>query len=327
LEYPTVRFHLSLLTLSILCVGSSAIAQSSVTLYGRINTSIERQKAGDTTKWAEVDNNSRFGFRGVEDLGAGANAGFALESGFASDTGVSGGGSTFFNRRSELFLGKKNLGTLRLGRWTSDAYFATADVIGLHNHDTGSSSDLLYAGFQRTNNTIGYRTPEIIPGLEATAAVSLGERVNPNLRDFSVSYRTGGLSLGLGYNKFLSATSIAKNDKASQVAVRALYNIGAFTVGGYYQRDRDARASGDRDNLRLAAMYATGPWEFHLNAGVAGNTGEVAQSGARQYTIATNYNLSKRTKVYAFATRLDDKAARLYGGDTSSLAVGVRHNF
>lgn len=322
-----MRIKLSLLTISVLCIGTSAMAQSSVVLYGRISTSIERQKTADTTRWAEVDNNSRFGLRGTEDLGGGANAGFALESGFASDTGVSGGGSTYFNRRSELFLGQKNLGTLRLGRWTSDAYFATADIVSLHNHDTGSSSDLLYAGFQRTNNTIGYRTPEIIPGLDATAAVALGERVNPNLRDFSVSYRTGGLSLGLGYNKFLSATSIAKNDKASQVALRALYSFGAFTLGGYYQRDRDARASGDRDNLRLAAMYATGPWEFHLNAGVAGNTGDVAQSGARQYTVATNYNLSKRTKVYAFATHLDDKAARLYGGDTSSVALGVRHNF
>lgn len=322
-----MRFQSSFIALSLMGLGSTAMAQSSVVLYGRINTSIERQKTADTTKWAEVDNNSRFGFRGTEDLGAGANAGFALESGFASDTGASGGGTTFFNRRSELFLGQKNLGTLRLGRWTSDAYFATADIVSLNNHDTGSSSDLLYAGFQRTNNTVGYRTPEWIPGLEATAAVSLGQRTTPSLRDFSVIYRTGALSLGLGFNKFLSATSIAKNDKASQVALRALYTMGAVTLGGYYQRDRDARASGGRDNLRLAAMYTTGPWEFHLNAGVAGNTGNLADSGARQYTVATNYNLSKRTKVYAFSTRLDDKAAHLYGGDTSSVAIGVRHNF
>lgn len=195
-----MRFKSPLISLSMLCLSCSALAQSSLVLYGRINTSIERQNMLGSTNWAEVDNNSRFGVRGTEDLGAGASAGLALESGFASDTGVSGGGTTFFNRRSELFIGQKNFGTLRLGRWTSDAYFATADIVSLHNHDTGTSSDRLYAGFQRTNNTVGYRSPQWIPGLEITAAAALGEHTSPSLRDFSVSYRTGAFSLGLGYN-------------------------------------------------------------------------------------------------------------------------------
>ena len=40
-----------------------------------------------------------------------------------------------------------------------------------------------------------------------------------------------------------------------------------------------------------------------------------------------NYNLSKRTKVYTFYTKVNDGAAALYGGDFSSFAVGMRHNF
>ncbi|HEY8879644.1 MAG TPA: porin, partial [Roseateles sp.] len=46
-----------------------------------------------------------------------------------------------------------------------------------------------------------------------------------------------------------------------------------------------------------------------------------------QWTLAYNYNLSKRTKVYAFYTSVDDGAAKVYGGDFRSLALGMRHNF
>ena len=68
---------------------SAAFAQSSVTLYGRVNTSFEHQKDGDVSKTGLFNNSSRFGFKGQEDLGGGLMAGFQLESGFDSSTGAS----------------------------------------------------------------------------------------------------------------------------------------------------------------------------------------------------------------------------------------------
>ena len=70
---------------------SAAFAQSSVTIYGRVNTSVERQKVGDVSATVMQNNASRIGFRGVEDLGGGLKAGFVLESGFNSDAGTSDG--------------------------------------------------------------------------------------------------------------------------------------------------------------------------------------------------------------------------------------------
>lgn len=69
--------------------------------------------------------------------------------------------------------------------------------------------------------------------------------------------------------------------------------------------------------------------EFQANVGVAGNFSKIAlESKARQYTLAYDYNLSRRTMVYAYVTRIRDSAAGLYAaGNFSSTAVGIRHNF
>ncbi|HRO54862.1 MAG TPA: porin, partial [Alicycliphilus sp.] len=107
--------------------------------------------------------------------------------------------------------------------------------------------------------------------------------------------------------------------------------FGQFTVGGYYQRN-DEDVAGTRNNYRLSGMYALGASEFHVNVGRAAKWSKVADSAATQWTLGYNYNLSKRTKVYAFYTKVDNKAGAAYmtgtaGADFSSFALGVRHNF
>ena len=50
----------------------AVFAQSSVTLWGRINTTVESQKEGAAGRKVVVANNaSRLGFKGQEDLGGG----------------------------------------------------------------------------------------------------------------------------------------------------------------------------------------------------------------------------------------------------------------
>ena len=102
-----------------------AFAQSSVTIYGRINETIENQKVGNgSSVWVEQNNSSRIGFQGTEDLGGGMKAGFTLEHGLNADTGAATGGTTFWSRRSEVNLVSSSLGT-------SGVLFAHADTIAL----------------------------------------------------------------------------------------------------------------------------------------------------------------------------------------------------
>lgn len=314
---------------------TTAMAQSSVTLYGRINTTVERQKVGDESVSGLYNNASRWGIRGTEDLGGGLKAGFTLESGFNSDTGT---GSAWthsttgmsFARQSEVNL-SGGFGMIRLGNFVPESYYATADYISMHNHDTGSSSDALYYdpvwfGGLSTKNKIGYRTPSM-GGLTVDASVSMHEKdptVGPrkNGYDLAANYATGPLHLGAGFSK------VGDN---WQAALRGLYTFGQFTVGAYYQRN-DQDLIGTRNNFRLSGMYTMGASEFHVNVGHANKWSKVADSAATQWTLGYNYNLSKRTKIYTYYTRINNSQAATYGvsapgNDFSSFAVGVRHNF
>ena len=302
-------------------VGTSAFAQSTVTLYGRLNLTVERQKAGNgPNNWVMQNSSSRFGLKGSEDLGGGMKAGFQIEHGFNPANGQQSQ-TNFWARQSEVNLSSSSLGMIRLGNFTSEAYYATSDYVGMHNHETGSSADAFYAYLGRNTGKVAYRTPGF-GGATLEGAVTEGGSLNRTY-DFALNYDAGPLHLGAGYEK-----NSPTNKNAKEFAVRALYEMGAFTFGGYVQRDTDGYGTGfgNRTTLRLSGMYAMGNTEFHANFGHAGDYSKLAgDQAANQYTLGINQNLSKRTKVYGFFTKIADKGT-IYG-DFSSFAVGVRHNF
>jgi predicted porin len=302
-------------------VGASAFAQSTVTLYGRVNVTIERQKdVADNSNTVMQNSSSRWGLKGSEDLGGGMKAGFQLESGFNPANGTAS--TTFWGRQSEVNL-SGSFGMVRLGNFTSEAYYATSDYVGMHNHETGTSSDAFYAYVGRNTGKIAYRTPSFGGATFEASITEAGANPDRTL-DLAVNYDAGPLHLGAGYGK---------DGDVNQFAVRGLYEMGAFTVGGYVQRDEDhwGTGFGTRTTLRLAGMYTMGNTELHANWGRAGDYSNVANSSANQYTLGVNQNLSKRTKVYGFYTKLGGDGANFYalgnGVPKSSLAIGVRHNF
>ena len=303
-------------------MAGTAAAQSTVTLYGRLNLSVERQTVGAaSSNWTMQNNSSRFGLRGSEDLGGGLKAGFGLEAGFNPANG--GATTPFWGRQSEVNLSGA-FGTVRLGNFLSEAYFATADYVSLHNHDTGRSSDALYAYIGRNTGKVAWRSPSF-GGSTIEAAITEGGTANRTM-ELAWNYSAGPLQLGAGYED-----NSPTNQRAKQFAVRGLYELGALTFGGYVQRDTDGYGVGlgNRTTVRLAGMYAMGPGEFHLNVGRAGKYSNGVNGGigdsATQYTLGYNYKLSKRTKVYGFVTKVADSGSSY--GDFRSFALGLRHNF
>jgi hypothetical protein len=126
--------------------------------------------------------------------------------------------------------------------------------------------------------------------------------------------------VGIGYEKA---------GTAKQMAISALYELGPWVFGGLVQNDDNGYGAnlGDRTNMRFSVAYNFGANELHLNMGTADDYSRLANSGARQATLGFNHNLSKRTKVYTYYTKIDAERATPYAVDFSSLAFGVRHNF
>ena len=322
-----MKRSIALAALATLASGA-ALAQSSVTVYGRLNTSIERQTdfdGVDSSVWRLQNNGSRIGFKGVEDLGGGLKAGFVLEHRFNVDTGASTNGTAIWGGAgtSEVYLGG-GFGTVRLGHYTSEAYFATSDVTDLLNHGTGTSSDALYKYLGNDNNKIAYRTPDF-SGLTLEGAVSLGERavvageIVKRVMDVAANYTAGPLGVGVGYEKV--------TDGDSQFAVRGSYEFGPALVTGYVQRYKNEALDASKTIWRLSGMYTVGAVELHAAVGGAGkleSNGVVAEEKATQVTLGANYNLSKRTKLFAFVNRVNVSNTDL---DPQAIALGVRHNF
>ncbi len=352
----------TLIAAAAVLAAGTAFAQSSVTLYGRVNTSVEYQKASSGNKTVLENNASRWGIRGTEDIGGGLKGLFVLESGFNSDNG----GLTrsgLFDREAWVGL-QGNFGRVRLGNLgATAAYYAIADYISMHNHDTGTSGDALYlfgggsnsgiVGASPVNlrNAIAYNTPSF-GGLVVEGQFGLKETVTggKNVGVVAANYDRGPLHLGASFVKGPGTVTgsvvpaPATETDAKEYGLRALYELGAFTVGAYYVcNDIDTTTAGKlkRDAYRVAGMYSFGANELHVNVGFADNIKGVAgDTSAIQYTVGYNYNLSKRTKLYAFYTKVDNKTGIAYspfvntstntvnaGSDPSAVAIGVRHNF
>ncbi|GAB2891147.1 porin [Paraburkholderia jirisanensis] len=155
-----------------------AFAQSSVTLYGVLDTGVEYVSHASATGGSVVrmpgvtgELPSRWGLRGSEDLGGGLKAVFALESGFNLRGGDLGQGGRLFGRQAWVGL-EGNWGTLSFGRQYTMIYWALwdADILGPDIHGIGTLDS--YLPNARSDNTIAYKGT--FKGLTVGATYSFG---------------------------------------------------------------------------------------------------------------------------------------------------------
>ena len=165
-----------------------AHAQSSVTLYGIVDTGIGYQsssaKLGSNAGGASVVKmvqgvwaGSRFGLKGSEDLGGGTRAIFQLEEGYNSATGAQSTTNLMFSRASWIGVSNANYGTLTAGRQYApyytllSPYSPTTWLTGAYGAHPGDidSMDTIY----RINNSLVYTSPNIA-GLTVSGMYALG---------------------------------------------------------------------------------------------------------------------------------------------------------
>ena len=340
----------TLLALAAIAASSAAFAQSSVSLYGVVDASLESVKGDDTVTRVSSDNlaSSRLGFKGTEDLGGGLKANFVLESNMKMDTGANGGGSTRFFDRAAWVGVAGGFGELRVGRQDSSIGLlaGNSSILGAQAYDDLKIAKTFSAdGYRRTDNAITYVLPKLVDGLTAqvqysTAAGSSGAVGTENTDKIgshyglNVQYAASGFSAGLGYIQAKNTKTVDDTGLLAYIG----YDFGVAKLSGYFEQDK---RDGMAEKLQVLGARVDVPVgkDFKLQASVAQvKDQEMTANNEDDATIIALkgvYALSKRTSVYALFTNVknDDQVKLNVGqavadGKTArGFAVGLSHKF
>lgn len=360
----------SLLALAALgAFAGAASAQSSVTMFGIVDVNVMSVDNNDRTYSMGTDGmaSSRLGFRGVEDLGGGMKASFWLEMGLQPDTGknasVWGNGGAdnqlFFNRRSTVSLSNK-WGELRLGRdytptfwnWTNFDPFGTNGVGSATNIALSSDLQTALAGstfgtLVRANNMVSYVLPAGTQGmgLYGQLSVAAGESANGNKYwGGRIGYAAGPFDIAAAYGRteeLLTGPNTDVDLDAWNIA--GSWNFGFMKLSGFYsQMEADGRVAGvsgtaGRDNWFVGVSAPFGQWNLKASYGGTDGTDALDNVDATQWAIGVDYNLSKRTALYATWSSINnDNSQFSVSNQASALSVGtnstggqlgIRHSF
>lgn len=254
----------TLLALALFGAVAGTASAASVTLYGTVdvgfgmtsvagdhNDRYEAAKMNDTTFTLDSGNNSasKFGLKGVEELGNGMVVGFQLENGFSADDGKLGNDGRLFGRESRLFL-QTDFGTLsfgRMGTLVSDngTYGILADLSPMGSgwgSIIGNQNLVFASNAGRVDNAVVYESPDLY-GAKVYAQYSFK---NDNVND------KDGVEGKSSADRYAAVGATYK--------VGGLGFIGAFdyTDEGKYSAGEDGIRGKDQMTFTLGASYDCG---------------------------------------------------------------------
>ena len=345
---------LPLLVAVLATVSTPTLAQSSVTVYGRLNTAIEYSYANTATDGTHLGGVARmtnyrsvFGLRGEEGLGGSLKAVWQIESNLSIDTGQ----GQIASRNSRIGL-QGDYGLLFMGHWHTpyteatmayDPYYpTTAGYMALIGNGSTSSSNNVEdtSSFdRRQKNIVQYRSPEL-----AGASVWLGwglpeEKTtvprNPALYSAALVYARGPLNATLAYEIHQHYQAAGRNDDALKVGLA--YELFAGTrIAAVYEHLHYRTDTGDlqRNGYYASLVQKLGPGSVRIGFALAANgTGSStdtigffrsgAQTGATQLTVGYDYPLSKRTALFAFYSRINNQRNAIYDFAINELGVSA----
>jgi predicted porin len=312
-----------------------------VTLFGLIDVGMRQVKgAAGTVNTLSSDgrSSSRLGVRGVEDLGGGLKASFWLEAPLSADTG-SADATRFWNRRATVSLSGA-FGEVRLGRHKVASRLTVDDFDPYSTTGTGSVA-AIFSGLgskagvpNRVDNQVGYVLPGDLGGVYGGADVAAGEGTDGNkTMSARLGYKAGPLHVAGAYS-----VGGADNNKYKLNVVAGSYDFGVAKASLMFGQNKfDALK---QSWWQIGAVVPVGSGEVLLsyadaNANAAA---EVKTAGdAKLFAVGYNYNLSKRTALYATLSQIKNNGIAKFvvaggpavnaGGTSRGADVGVKHSF
>lgn len=328
----------------------TALAQSSVTVYGNLDTGFTWNSApGKAAARTRISDGyftpSQLGFKGSEDLGGGTHAIFNLQMGFGLDTG-STNGNPLFSRNAYAGL-EGGFGRITLGRqWTlSDDWL----IVSVYQPGWTAGSVMHLSEFDATsdifNNMVKYVTPEL-HGWQAGLLYGVGE--------VAANARAGrSWSAGLRYAGgpfFAAGTFYEEEDRLGSGASNKLAVLGGSyalgdmklrlsyadsRIGGAGSYNSGSYASARRAHLLGAGVDYMARANLKLQADILARRNTTFSNSSRIYRFMGTYFLSRRTNLVLNMARLDnrDGASEILDGtpqanqDQTGVGMIIRHNF
>ena len=331
-------------------------ATENVDVYGKLHVSLnipgDQADTGNGSGDLQLASNaSRFGIKGAEDLGGGLSAIWQFEQTLNLDET----GGALATRNSFLGL-KGGFGTVIAGRHDTPLKLVGRQV-DLFGDTMADSRNVLNGGSDtRSNNTIAYMTPNMGGfGIAAAYVTDLGvnEVADASAYNLNATYKNGPIYVGLGYGDGDAHENLGVG---SHMRLAGGFDMGSFKlVAQYDSLEDDSHVQGlagdfagwmvggafTMGNVVLKANYMEGEYDGDAAAvTAAGVAAPQAGYDTNQFTIGADYNLSKRTTVYALYAAGENitlgagagstdpiSSCATCGGDISVVSLGMTHTF
>jgi predicted porin len=357
--------HSRFIPLAGLLLATAAHAQdSAVQIYGRLNVALEHAASSSGPGLTRLANNrSVLGFRGGEDLGGGLKAIFQIEGTLSPDTGA----GALAARDTRVGLAG-TWGTLFAGHWTTayngatsglDPFYpTTAGYMSIMGNGSAADADNVSdtSSFdRRQSNSIHYWSPAW-HGLSLRVTHGLNEEkpasgAKPSLTSAAAIYERGPWYAVLAGERHHEYQGPGLNDTGAKAALA--YQFAQTRIAVVAERLKYGTGAGElaRNAVYLSVSHQMGPHGIRIGIARAGDASGPAGmrigfvragagTGATHATLGYDYTLSKRSSLYAYTTRLDNRAGGVYDFAINSLGVGagagatlkayvlgMRHNF
>ena len=353
----------SLIAIAALAAAGAAAAQSSVTMYGQVNTGYEYSKTDTTiggqkttTKTTGFQNDrvntSRLGFKGEEALGNGLSATFALEMGFNSADGSFA--KNAFDRKATVGL-KGAFGEVRVGKDSGtmnsfagsfkaiDRTEALLGAVAYTARPTGLFYDGSFFGVNVSaaigNDSKRVKTADVTTDKKDTAVYGLG-----------LGYNGGAWAVGAAFQhetkKGFSTAAMnlpvvtEYNKKVTNYGVGASYDFTVAKLYGQYKggQYKNKMPAGDKYSYDQFAIGVSAPFgattlsaEYGYNKAkqTADTTAIVTKFKGNVFAVQAEYAFSKRTSLVARAGQVANWKDKTTNdkSSTQEYTVGLRHKF
>lgn len=343
-----------------LALPALAMAQSSLTIYGIADLGVRHgsgltaanafSNASSNSVASGINNTSRLGFRGREDLGSGMYALFNFESGLNMDTGAMGNSTKFFDRASIVGLGG-GWGQVTAGRQTNllSEAISPVDPVGmrfasfnpnivtaaLSNHGLGAEYGTSGAatGSYRLDNSLKY-TGRFGP-VTARAMYSFGENAGSTSAQSSagagLAYTSEGWTVSGAYQRFETAGNL----QLRAATLGTAYQLGPVRLALNTARSEGETAVNSDTEQRVHSVGAT--WSITANVDLTAALYKVdrqrtgrSDDGYNRAMLFGEYKLSRRSKLYVEFDRTNARGGYQGTGNkdrATGVSAGLVHNF